>query len=165
MKEAPFTSPELRLVRVLFSHLIYSPGIHEVFGVNIVTITVSFFSSEVDYFITQQKPATKPPTSPASPTSPIQPLSTVRSPQKQETKTYQNLPFFFKIKLSPCYHCFFFPIPEMFKHQPTMSHHVTTILGLVNLVPIKRKVLALISGQWFALSLWLPTCFAVGRAQ
>ena len=26
------------------------------------------------------------------------------------------------------------------------------------------KVLALVSGQWLALAIWLPTCFAAGEA-
>eukprot|EP00434_Breviolum_minutum_P001590 symbB.v1.2.001404.t2/scaffold75.1/size348941/10 len=44
---------------------------------------------------------------------------------------------------------------EQLKDVPRMT-------VILNVVPI--IVLALISGQWFALSLWLPTCFAVNIA-
>ena len=57
----------------------------------------------------------------------------------------------------------------MFKHQPPKNHTSSppfwALFTLFQKFVPKRKVLALISGQWFALSLWLPTCFAVGRAQ
>ena len=111
----------------------------------VVTITVSFFSSEVDYFITLQQ------NHPHHQSNPSQ-LSGCHPTRNKNLPTYR----FFLNKTIPLT-VVFFPIPHLSTHH---HHHFgPCFLGS------NKKVLALISGQWFALSLWLPTCFAVGRAQ
>lgn len=47
-------------------------------------------------------------------------------------------------------------------HRANYRQELPRIIVILNLLPI--MLLALVTGQYLALSLWLPTCFAV-RAQ